>query len=125
CIPFTGVACPYECYTGANLSITGWGYGDDTPSQFFWEFYKNGNASSGSNFYSNFTSVDNVVLPGSQISSNNVSSLALFTKNYCDTEWLESEYFGWYHLDDLGKPFFVIDGNSSISSYDADYISSF
>ncbi len=122
CQPFTGIAFDYECYNpGGNLRFKGWGYGNVSPSQFFWEFYKNNNASNGSNFYSNFTGSDYIDLPGSQISSNSVSSVAVHTENYCGTQWLQSLRFGWYYLDELGKPFFAISGESYISSSSTNY----
>lgn len=120
CQPFTGVSFPFECYYPSNsLQITGWGYGNVTPSQFNWQFYKNGNACNGCNFYTNFTGSDYIYLPGSQISSNSVSTVALMTSNYCDNQWKDSQYFGWYDLSELGKPAFTINGPSTISSADA------
>lgn len=122
CQPFTGVSFPYNCYSaGDPIQVTGWGYGNVAPSQYTWEYYKNGNVCNGCNFYTTFSSVNYTYLMGNTIADNSVSSFAIMTKNYCDNQWKESQYFGWYYLSDLGKPFLSIQGRSSFTSSEVSY----
>ena len=122
CDPPKGVAFPYSCYTrGDPLLFTAWGYGSITPSYFEWQFYKNNDLSTGSNFYGNQTSTNYIYLPGSEIVNDGVYQVALKVKSYCTNQWKDSPSFGWYDLDELGKPYFSISGPGSISSADAIY----
>jgi hypothetical protein len=122
CDPPKGVAFPYACYTrGDPLLFTAWGYGSITPSFFEWQFYKNNDLSSSSNFYGNQTSTNYIYLPGSEVVNDGVYEVAVKVSSYCTNQWEPSPYFGWYHLDELGKPYFSISGPGSITTADADY----
>jgi len=123
CQPPTGVAFPYECYTrGNSLRFTAWGYGSVTPASFKFWFYKDLNFNSANNFYTHSSPNNYIDLPGSQIVNNNVHDVALNIGSYCNNQWLLSQSdFGWYDLDELGKPYFAISGSASISAADAAY----
>lgn len=119
-----GVSFPYVCYTPTSsnsLRFTAWGYGNITPSQFQWQFWKNNNTSSANNFYGNFTANNYIDLPGSTIISHSVQTVALNSDALCSGTTKNSHQFGWYDLNELGKPYFAISGPLSISAADAAY----
>ncbi|GAB2785653.1 hypothetical protein GCM10027275_32510 [Rhabdobacter roseus] len=106
---------------GNSLLFTAWGYGSIIPIQFRWEFWKNNNTSSNNNFYGNFTGPNYIYLPGNKIVNHDVHTVALTSESYCSGAWKESPGFGWFHLDELGKPYFSITGPGSLTTAEANY----
>jgi hypothetical protein len=115
-----GLNFNYACYTmGDPLLFQAWGYGNITPNQFEFQFFKNNDLSNGSNFWGGIApQADYIYLQGNLIVNNNVQSVAVRSINYC-SGIAKTATFGWYVLADLGKPFFSINGVSSLTSSDA------
>lgn len=113
------VSFPYSCYTTGNpLVCTAVGYGNITPQQFTFDFRYNNDLNNHlySNFAPNYT--DNITLPGSYLTSN-ITDVAVQCVTSCSSG--NPLWFGWFHLSDLGKPYFTISGNGNFTVANANY----
>ncbi|WP_143473281.1 hypothetical protein [Flavilitoribacter nigricans] len=114
CGPFEGVSLAYNCYdTGDNLIFTGWGHGDISPSSIIFDYYKNDDWSSGSNFWSDVETDPTSLLPGTEITDHSVDEVGVRTSNLCSGIAKIANH-GMWDLDDLGVPYGAVVGDDNI-----------
>jgi hypothetical protein len=111
CERFDAIAFDFKCYNFPSdfMRVKGLGGGAITASQYHWLFYKNGSTTN--DFHGNFTSIKQYDLPGNQITNNSVTSFAIAARSNCSGIWKDSDFIGWYDVNQLGKPNFVMTGS--------------
>jgi len=116
CQQATAVSVEDVCYNPSNgLKFKAIGYGTNPPSELIWYFYRDNTSGSPivkpSTLYS--SNLSDMVLTSSEI--NGASQIAVRVVSNCNGTYLNSQYFGYFVISELGKPRFVI---SHISATD-------